>query len=175
MSDHDISMAAQRRAARIKLLLTDCDGVLTDGGVYYSENGEALKRFNIRDGMGVERLRALAGVETGIVTGERSPSVKKRAEKLAISECHLGSKDKDAVLGSILERLGLHPDEVAYIGDDVNDLPAFARAGLTACPADAVDEIKAVADIILKKNGGHGAFREFSEIIIKACCTISPQ
>lgn len=168
MTNKTLSPELLAKAARIRLILTDCDGVLTDAGVYYSERGEELKRFNIRDGMAVERLRNLAGVDTGIVTGERSGSVTKRAEKLAITECHLYAKDKNAVVRSILERLGLQSDELAYIGDDVNDLPAFALAGLTACPADAVDEIRSIADIILKKCGGHGAFREFSEIIISA-------
>jgi 3-deoxy-D-manno-octulosonate 8-phosphate phosphatase (KDO 8-P phosphatase) len=155
-------------ARRLKLVLTDCDGVLTDGGVYYSERGEELKRFNIRDGMGVERLRNLAGIETGVVTGEFSGSVSRRAEKLGIAECHLGAKDKAAVVRSIMERLNLHSGEVAYLGDDVNDLPAFAVVGLTACPADALDEVKAAAHVILERPGGQGAFREFAEIVLKA-------
>lgn len=156
------------RAQQLKLVLTDCDGVLTDGGVYYSERGEELKRFNIRDGMGVERLHDLAGVQTGIVTGEFSPSVVKRAEKLKIAECHLGAKQKDVTLRAIMERLNLGSHEVAYIGDDVNDLPAFAIAGLTACPSDAFSEVKAAADIILTRPGGHGVFREFAEMILAA-------
>lgn len=156
-----------REAGRLKLILTDCDGVLTDGGVYYSEHGEALKRFNIRDGMGVERLRNLAGIETGIVTGEISPAVRRRAEKLGIRECHLGARDKAAVVRAILERLDLRPEEAAYLGDDVNDLPAFGQVGLSVCPADAMGLVKAAAHIILATPGGHGAFREFAEIVIK--------
>src|ERR1051326_366135 len=108
-------------AARIKILLTDVDGVLTDNGVYYSEQGEVMKRFSIRDGMGVERLRKLAGVETGIVTGELSPSVARRAEKLQITELHLGIKDKPGRLHELMERKGITWEEIAYIGDDVND------------------------------------------------------
>jgi 3-deoxy-D-manno-octulosonate 8-phosphate phosphatase (KDO 8-P phosphatase) len=156
------------KARRIRLVLTDCDGVLTDGGVYYGEQGEVMKRFNIKDGMATERLRKLAGIDTGIVTGERSPSVQRRAEKLGIAECHLYCKDKDATLRSIFERLNLSAEDVAYIGDDVNDLPAFALAGLTACPADAVDEVKGVVDVVLQRPGGHGVFREFAELILKA-------
>ena len=98
-----------KKLSGIKLLLTDCDGVLTDGGVYYGEAGEELKKFNIRDGMGVERLRKLAEYRTGIITGELSPSVIKRAEKLKITELHLGVKDKPAVLKEILDRLNLQP------------------------------------------------------------------
>src|SRR5271170_6028813 len=93
------------KLSKIKLLLTDCDGVLTDGGVSYGEAGEELKKFDIRDGMGVERLRNLAGVETGIITGQLPPSVIKRAEKLKTTELHLGVKDKPAVLKEILNRL----------------------------------------------------------------------
>lgn len=155
-------------ARRLRLVLTDCDGVLTDGGVYYSERGEELKRFNIRDGMGVERLRTLAGIETGIVTGELSGAVLHRAEKLGIAECHLGAKDKAAVLRDIMARLNLGSDEIAYLGDDVNDLPAFALAGLTACPADAFAPVRAAAQVVLEASGGHGAFREFAELVLKA-------
>jgi len=155
------------RARRLKLVLTDCDGVLTDGGVYYSDQGEQLKRFSIRDGMGVERLRILAGIETGIITGELSQSVGKRAEKLGMVECHLGSKDKAATIKCILASRGLNGDEVAYVGDDVNDLPAFAAVGLAACPADAMEEVKAAAHLVLAQRGGQGAFREFAEIILK--------
>src|SRR5882762_7524343 len=97
----------KEKAGRIKLLLTDVDGVLTDNGVYYSEIGEVMKRFSIRDGMGVERLRKLCGIETGIVTGELSPSVARRAEKLGIIELHLGVKDKPGRLTEILERIQL--------------------------------------------------------------------
>ena len=156
------------KASKIKLLLTDCDGVLTDGGVYYGENGEVLKRFDIRDGMGVERLKNLANVETGIITGEVSPSVKMRAEKLKITELHLGIKDKLSLLASILERKNLQPDEVAYIGDDVNDLEIMQCIGLSACPVDAMIFNRNIADYICENKGGHGAFREFAELIIAA-------
>ena len=159
------------RARCVKLLLTDCDGVLTDGGVYYSARGEELKRFDIRDGMGVERLWKLAGIETGIITGENSPSVARRAKKLGIIECHLGAKDKAATVSSILEGRKLKAEEVAYLGDDVNDLPAFAIAGLTACPSDAFEEVRVAANWVLQRPGGHGAFRELAEIILKARIT----
>ena len=156
------------KASKIRLLLTDCDGVLTDGGVYYGENGEVLKKFNIRDGMGVERLRKLAGIETGIITGELSPSVQKRAEKLNITELHLGIKDKPAVLQKILEKHKLLAQEVAYIGDDVNDLEIMQQVGFSACPADALVFVKQVADYICTLKGGEGCFREFAELIIES-------
>ena len=157
------------KARRIRLLLSDCDGVLTDGGVYYSAEGEEMKRFSIRDGMGVERLGKLAAVEVGIVTGEAlSPPLQRRAEKLGITELHLDAKNKEAVLGEILERRALTPEQVAFIGDDTNDLAVMQRVGLCACPADALPMVLRIADYICRCNGGHGAFREFAELIIAA-------
>jgi 3-deoxy-D-manno-octulosonate 8-phosphate phosphatase (KDO 8-P phosphatase) len=156
----------QQKAGRIKLLLTDVDGVLTDNGVYYSEAGEIMKRFSIRDGMGVERLRKLCSIETGIVTGEHSPSVAKRAEKLNISALYLGIKDKAALLDSILAQHGLQAEEVAFIGDDVNDLGIMSKVGLTACPLNAMSQVVQVVDYHCKEKGGDGAFRDFAEWLI---------
>ncbi|MBS1502364.1 MAG: N-acetylneuraminate synthase family protein [Bacteroidetes bacterium] len=156
------------KASRIKLLLTDCDGVLTDGGVYYGAEGETQKKFNIRDGMGVERMRNLAGIITGIVTGELSPSVVKRAEKLKITEVHLGSKDKPAVLREILSRLELKAEEVAFIGDDSNDVEVMKLVGMRFCPADALPFIKEIADHVTEAKGGEGCFREVAELLISA-------
>lgn len=163
------------KAARIKLLLTDCDGVLTDAGVYYGENGEVLKKFNIRDGMGVERLRKLVGVETGIITGETSPSVVMRAAKLKITELHLGIKDKLALLAAMLERLDLDASEVAFIGDDVNDLEIQKAVGFSACPADATRQNKAIVDYCCDAKGGEGCFREVAELIIDSKHIVSVQ
>ena len=161
------SVPLRRKIAKIKLVLTDCDGVLTDTGVYYSDQGEVMKRFSIRDGMGVERLRKLAGIETGIVTGEFSGSVKKRAEKLKIEELHLGAKDKIVVLNEILDRKNLKAENIAFIGDDMNDLEIMKVVGLAACPGDAITEIKKISNYICKNRGGNGAFREFAELIIR--------
>ena len=155
------------RARRIRLVLTDCDGVLTDGGVYYSERGEEMKRFHIRDGMGVVRLRD-CGIATGIVTGELSPSVRTRAAKLQIEELHLGIKDKPACLAEILARTGLRAEEVAFIGDDTNDVEILRLVGLSACPADATSFARAEADLHCQTAGGHGCFRELAEFIIAA-------
>lgn len=158
----------EKKLSRIKLLLTDCDGVLTDGGVYYGESGEDLKKFNVRDGMGAERLKNIAGVTTGIITGELSPSVIKRAEKLKIDELHLGAKDKPAILKEILNRLGLQAEEVAYIGDDSNDLEIIRLAGFSACPSDALQFVKEGVDYVCETKGGEGCFRELAELIISA-------
>jgi 3-deoxy-D-manno-octulosonate 8-phosphate phosphatase (KDO 8-P phosphatase) len=156
------------KARKIKLLLTDCDGVLTDGGVYYGEEGEVLKKFNIRDGMGVERLKKLAEVQTGIITGEVSPSLVKRAEKLQILELHLGIKDKLLVLMQIMVNKNLTKEQIAYIGDDVNDIDIMLQVGLSACPADAISFTKNIADYICEAKGGEGCFRELAELIIKS-------
>jgi 3-deoxy-D-manno-octulosonate 8-phosphate phosphatase (KDO 8-P phosphatase) len=156
------------RARAIRFLLTDSDGVLTDNGVYYSAAGEEMKRFSIRDGMGVERLRRFANVEVGIVTGEHSGPVRRRAEKLAIEELHLGIRDKPAVLREIMARHSLRPEEVAYIGDDTNDVEVMRLVGLAACPADATPFARAVAHFVCPSRGGHGAFRDFAELIIAA-------
>lgn len=158
----------RRKAQKIRLVLTDVDGVLTDTGVYYAESGELLKRFSIRDGMGVERLRELAGVETGIVTGENSGAVIKRAEKLRLLEVHLNARDKAAALREIAQRRGIAAREIAFIGDDMNDLAVMQAAGLSACPADAVIQVKNAADYVCENRGGHGAFREFAELIIRS-------
>jgi len=156
------------RAARVRLVVTDVDGVLTDGGVYYSERGEAWKRFSVRDGMGVERLR-LAGVETAFLTREASPIVARRAEKLQLRLCYLGVADKLAALPQILADAHLDVAHLAFIGDDVNDaalMAAVAERGLAGAPADAVPSIADIAHYRCERPGGHGAFREFAEWIL---------
>jgi 3-deoxy-D-manno-octulosonate 8-phosphate phosphatase (KDO 8-P phosphatase) len=159
---------ARARACRIKLVLTDCDGVLTDAGVYYSDGGEALKRFSMRDGMGVERLREV-GIATGILTRERSRVVERRAEKLGLPYLYLGVTDKARHFPTIQRETGLGPEQFAYIGDDVNDLGIIALVGsegLTAAPADAFDPVIAEVHYRCPRPGGHGAFRNFAEWIL---------
>jgi 3-deoxy-D-manno-octulosonate 8-phosphate phosphatase (KDO 8-P phosphatase) len=156
------------RAARIRLVLTDNDGVLTDTGVYYSARGEEMKRYSIRDGMGVERLRAL-GIETGIVTGEVSENLRMRAAKLGIPHLYLGVKHKRELLTRILEDQHLTPDMIAYIGDDVNDLEvmtAVAAHGITAAPSNAMPQAIDAAHYICAWRGGNGAFRDLAEALI---------
>jgi 3-deoxy-D-manno-octulosonate 8-phosphate phosphatase (KDO 8-P phosphatase) len=158
-----------KRARAMRLVITDCDGVLTDAGVYYSAKGEELKRFSIRDGMGVERLRN-AGIETAIVTGENAEMVARRGEKLKI-RVHLGVKDKAARLPEILAEHGVALNEVGYIGDDVNDLGAMASVadmGLLAAPSDAMPQVLSKVHYKARMPGGHGAFRDFAEWLIAA-------
>ena len=162
----------KERAQKIRLVLTDVDGVLTDNGVYYGEHGEALKRFSIRDGMGVERLRKICGIDTGIVTGELSPSVARRAEKLQITQLHLGVKDKAGRLGEIMANGGFGWEAIAFIGDDVNDLDVLKRVGLSGCPGDAMDAVSRIVHYRCRERGGFGAFREFAEWIIAMRSTI---
>ena len=150
----------------IKYLFTDVDGVLTDAGVYYSSKGEELKKFNLRDGMGAERLRKLTNIQIGIITGENSEIVSRRAEKLKIDIVFLGIKDKLSVLLKFLEENQMKWNQIAYIGDDLNDLEVMKKVGIAACPADSAKEIIEISTMICTKKGGDGAFREFCEYLI---------
>jgi len=156
----------KQKVEKIKLVITDNDGVLTDTGVYYSEKGEELKRFSIRDGMGVERLRKHCNIETVIMTGELSGSVKSRAEKLKMKEYYLGVKDKVEMLEEVKSKNKIFEENIAFIGDDVNDIGIMKLVGLRAAPADAMSYTKEVADYICEAKSGNGAFREFAELII---------
>jgi 3-deoxy-D-manno-octulosonate 8-phosphate phosphatase (KDO 8-P phosphatase) len=158
-----------QRARRVRLVVTDVDGVLTDAGVYYSERGEELKRFSVRDGMGVERLRN-AGIATAFLTRETSGSVRARAQKLRLEHLYLGVQDKLAYLPSILAETGFAAADLAYIGDDVNDvglLRAIGEQGLTAAPRDAMTEVVGCVMHRCAAPGGHGAFRDFAEWILE--------
>jgi YrbI family 3-deoxy-D-manno-octulosonate 8-phosphate phosphatase len=151
---------------KIKIVVTDNDGVLTDTGVYFSANGEELKRFSIRDGMGVERLRKHLNIETVIVTGEISGSVKTRAKKLRIPEYYLGVDDKLKIIEEIKRKNHIEEENIAFIGDDVNDYEMMKVAGFNGTPADSTVFIKDIADYVCNNRSGNGAFREFAELII---------
>ncbi len=157
------------RARRLRLVVSDNDGVLTDAGVYYSERGEELKRFSVRDGMGVERLRQ-AGVTTGILTREISGCVKARGQKLKLPFVWLGVLDKCAHLDTILQEAKIDIAELAFIGDDVNDtelMRTVGEAGLTAAPYDAMAIARDSAHYVCRSSGGFGAFRDFAEWILE--------
>lgn len=149
----------------IKLLVMDVDGTMTDSGVYYSRNGEELKRFSIRDGMGVELLH-IGGIDVGIITSETSQIVTSRAAKLKINHVVLGSRNKKSSLSEMSQKLSIPLEQIAFIGDDVNDIPAMKICGISACPSDSVEEVKKIAGITLTKSGGNGAIREFTEILL---------
>jgi len=151
---------------KIKLFITDCDGVLTDGGMYYSENGDELKKFNTKDGMGLSLLKKL-GIRLAIITGEDVQIVRNRANKMRIDDVFCGIKNKLEVLNILLEKYNLTYEEVSYVGDDINDLEVMKRVGVAFSVNDAMDQVKEVADYVTKKNGGNGAIREICELFLK--------
>lgn len=154
--------------SQVKLFLTDVDGVLTDAGMYYSESGDELKKFNTKDGMGLELLRN-KGVKTGIITSEITDIVKRRAEKLKVDYLSQGKKGRGKLESAIAicKKQGISLQEVAYIGDDLNCIDLLSSVGLAACPIDAAAEVKNIDNIIvLTKKGGEGVVREFVEIIL---------
>ncbi len=149
----------------IKLLILDVDGTLTDGGVYFSAEGQAMKRFNVHDGLGLVRLQD-AGVEVAVVTAGNSPITQARAETLGIRAVFSRCRDKAEVVRRLLEERELSPDEVLYMGDDVSDLGAMAGVGNSAAPASAIAEVCEAADYVTTKTGGHGAVREVCDLIL---------
>ncbi|MEA5129295.1 MAG: HAD-IIIA family hydrolase [Proteiniphilum sp.] len=148
-----------------KLVITDIDGVWTDGGMYYTADGDVMKKFSVRDGWGVSMLRR-HGIDTVIMTGENSEVVMQRARKLSIDQCHIGVRDKLGLAKSICEERRISLQDVAFIGDDINDLPLLRAVGLSATPADASDYIQREVDYVTQTRGGQGAFREFVEKIL---------
>lgn len=150
----------------IKLVAFDVDGVLTDGGLTFDENGVEYKTFNAKDGQGIVNLNN-AGVITAIITARKNGTVEHRANNLKIKELHQGSKNKIETLKEIMQKYNLSFDEIAYIGDDLPDICILEKVKLKGCPNDAVDEVKAVANFVCSKNGGHGAVREFCDYILK--------
>jgi len=158
---------APTRFRAIRMLIMDVDGVLTDAGMYYSEGGEELKKFNTRDGHGITLLHE-AGLLTAIVTRERTQIVTRRAEKLRIQEVHQGIRDKLPVVKDLLARHALTPDQACYVGDDVGDLDAMRFVGLAVAVADAMPPIKRVAAYVTRAAGGAGAVREVCDLILAA-------
>ncbi|HET8885327.1 MAG TPA: N-acylneuraminate cytidylyltransferase [Salinimicrobium sp.] len=158
-------LISEKETKSIKFLVLDVDGVFTDGGVYYDENGELSKRFDIRDGMGLEILRE-HGVQVAVMTSEDSALVKKRMEKLKIEHVFLYAKDKHSLLQNFLEQQNISRGEIAYIGDDVNDLANLCSVGWSFCPQNATNSVKPFVDIILSQNSGNGAIREATERIL---------
>lgn len=156
----------QQKCRAIKLLVSDVDGVLTNGGIIYNDSGIETKQFNVKDGFICKHLLA-AGIKTGIITGRSSKVALLRAQELKFTHILQGVEDKLGALKKILEQEGLLPDEVAYIGDDLNDLEILRYVGLSAAPGDAFDYITAEVDYICQRKGGEGAFREFADLILK--------
>lgn len=149
----------------IKMFLTDCDGCLTDGGMYYSEKGDELKKFNTRDGMGFALLR-WKSIITGIVTSEKVDLNRRRAEKLKLDILEDGCKDKVAAVKRICDETGIDLRNVCYIGDDINDIEVIKMVGFGCCPADAMPIVKEASDFVAKRVGGAGVIREIAELIL---------
>ncbi len=159
-----MSNKIKEKCMKIKLVISDVDGVLTDGGMFYSKNGEEFKKFNTRDGMGIELLQK-KGIDTIFLTKENSKISRSRAKKLN-TKIYLGIQHKEKKLKDICKMLKIKSQNVAYIGDDVNDIPIMKLVELSASPNDSIFEVKKIANYICKNNGGEGAFREFVDLIL---------
>jgi 3-deoxy-D-manno-octulosonate 8-phosphate phosphatase (KDO 8-P phosphatase) len=157
----------ERRASRIKLLLMDCDGVLTDGRLWLTEEGDDQKSFNTRDGLGLSLLHR-EGLRSGIISGRNSRAVTRRAQELGIEFVRQGDPDKVEAFQQILEQAGVDENEVAFIGDDLNDIPIMQRAEFAVAVADAAVETLSVAHYVTQARGGQGAVREVIELILKS-------
>lgn len=157
----------ERRASHIKLLLMDCDGVLTDGRLWLLENGDEHKSFNTHDGLGLSLLHG-AGLRSGIISGRKSIGVERRAQELGIEFLRQGDEQKIEAFEEVLQLAGVDEGEVAFIGDDLSDIPLMRRSELAVAVADAVEEARAVAHHVTRAEGGHGAVREVIELILKA-------
>lgn len=162
-----ISAALRKKARKIKLLLLDVDGVLTDGGIYIDDRGIETKRFDVRDGQGITLLRR-AGIEVGFVTGRSSKLVRVRARELGVSIIHQGVRNKADAYQRIKQKSRLEDESVAYVGDDIADVPILRRAGLAIVVRDAWYGVRPYADYVAQAEGGRGAVREVCELLLKA-------
>lgn len=161
------SQELSAKAAAVKLLVFDVDGVLTDGGLYYGPDGEVLKRFDVKDGHALVMARLL-GLKAAVLTARTSRIVEVRGRELGMVAVEQGHKDKGKGLLQLCERVGVTPAEVGYMGDDVNDLAPMGMVGLSACPADAVPEVRQSALFVSQSPGGRGAARELVELCLKS-------
>lgn len=152
-----------RKAKNIKLVVADVDGTLTDGGMYITENGDHFKRFHTRDGMAAKLLMK-SGIQVGLLSHSGVANmVTARANMLKLPYCYVGQEDKISILDGWRKELGLTWEEVAFIGDDINDIGVLEQVGFSACPSDAVPAVKGVVDVILTRTGGQACFREWTD------------
>ena len=157
-------MDLKEKASKIKLLVFDVDGVMTDGSITYDENGVEYKTFNAKDGHGLAKM-IRNGFMTAVITGRRNGTVDRRAEDLRFTEVYQGVKNKLPILEGIMQKYELTFDEVSYMGDDEPDIPILEKVGIAACPSDAVDNVKKICNFISTKEGGHGAVRELCDFV----------
>ena len=155
-----------QQCRKIKVVITDVDGVLTDGGMFYSHEGDIMKKFHTRDGMGVNMLKR-KGIPTIIVTKEKTQMVKKWAKKMNIEYVYDGIQKKETILKIISKKYNVKTSEIGYIGDDINDIELLKLVGFSATPKDGVLEAQKIVHYICKKNGGEGAFREVADIVLR--------
>jgi len=160
-----LTKLVNQRCKKIKLLLTDVDGVLTDGGMYYSKNGDIMKKFHVRDGMGVTLLRK-NNIPTIIVTKEKNVIVKEWAKKMKIKKTYQGILEKDKILDIVCKNFKINAKEVAYIGDDINDIPLLQKVGFSATPKDGIVMAKKICHFTCSCKGGEGVLREVAELIL---------
>jgi YrbI family 3-deoxy-D-manno-octulosonate 8-phosphate phosphatase len=153
--------------SKIKLLLTDVDGVLTDGGLYYSNEGIIFKKFNVKDGMAVYLLKK-AGIKCGVISSDKSDIIKKRAERLKMDFAITGVWEKKTEAENLCRKLEITLNEVAFIGDDINDIPLLETVGFSICPADAVEPVRNIVDSVSHIPGGYGVFRQIADMILNA-------
>ena len=153
------------KCSRIKLVLTDVDGVLTDGGMYYTVDGDIMKKFHVRDGMGVTLLRK-KNIDTIIITKEKTKMVKQWARKMKVKKLYDGIIQKELILNKICKELNISPQEIAYIADDVNDLELLKKVGFAVTPNDGIKQAKKICDYVCKSRSGEGAFRELVDLIL---------
>ena len=154
----------KNKASKIKMVVFDVDGVMTDGSITYDENGVEYKTFNVKDGQGIVRITK-EGIITAIITARNNATVKHRFENLGMSRLFMGQKDKIVAMKQLLEEYNLELSQVAYMGDDLPDICVLKEVGLAACPNDAIDEVKQICHFISAKNGGRGAVRELTDFI----------
>ena len=160
-------MDLNQRASKIKLLVFDVDGVMTDGSITYDENGIEYKTFNAKDGHGLAKM-VKNGYMTAVITGRRNGTVDRRSEDLHFTEVYQGVKNKLPILEAIMQKYELTYDEVSYMGDDEPDIPILEKVSISACPSDAVEKVKSVCNFISSKDGGKGAVRELCDYIYDA-------
>ena len=156
----------RKKCKKISIVLTDVDCVLTDGGMYYTENGDIMKKFHTRDGMGVSLLRKKK-ISTIIITKEKTKFVKKWAKKMNVEKLYDGIQKKEDLVTNICNSYDVTLQELAYIGDDINDLELLKKVGLSATPADGINDAKKICNYVCKSKGGEGAFRELADLILE--------
>ena len=155
------------KAKKIRVVLTDVDGVLTDGGMYYSVKGDIMKKFFVRDGMGITLLRKI-GIPTILVTKEKNLIITQWAKKMKVNQVYDGVQDKALILPKVCKNYDVTPEQVVYIGDDINDLELLKIVGLSVTPNDGIADAKKICDYVCKTDGGHGVFREIADMIISS-------